>query len=167
MESDNLVECKDCRLFAPEAYWKISEEERFLYRCGPGKGILEKLIPDTWRFGWPFVPVLRITQACSVHDFMYSADGPDTIEQKELSDRVFRNNLIILVELASKRYSRFYFPITRYRLRLVNVYYRAVRDFGGPAFWSARESHIVPGPIKYSDFVQGGNVAGRILICSV
>lgn len=130
-----------CQLWAPEAYWGLPDHVKNAYRCGPGRGILEKLIPDVWRFGWPLVRPLVITPACAVHDYMY-AEGPDSEDHRYLADRVFKNNMIRLVECA-----RTCWPVTRVRLRKCNIYYGAVRTFGGPAFWASRnpasEVHFV------------------------
>jgi len=119
-------------LWAPEDYWSLTESERAEFRCGPGRGILEKLIPDVWRVGFPIVRPLCVTPACQIHDHCYGT-GPDTIEWKEVSDRAFRNNLIRLVENAGGPRA-----IVWMRLRKCNIYYMAVRDFGGPAFWAGR-----------------------------
>jgi hypothetical protein len=119
-------------LWAPEEYWGLDESERESFRCGPGRGILERLIPDVWRVGYPFVRPLRITPSCAIHDYCYGS-GPNTIEWKEVADRAFRNNLIRQVEDAGGPK-----VIVKARLRRCNLYYRCVRDFGGPAFWAGR-----------------------------
>lgn len=124
-------------LWAPEDFYLLSKKEREQYRCGPGNGILEKLVPDTWRIGWPLVPVLRISPSCQIHDFCYST-GPDTAEWKRVSDRGFRNNLLRQVQFAAEFYSRWYYPITRLRLKKAQAGYIAVKLFGGPAFWNGR-----------------------------
>jgi hypothetical protein len=119
-------------LWAPEEYWDLAESEREQFRCGPGRGILERLIPDVWRVGYPLVRPLCVTPSCAIHDYCYGS-GPNTIEWKETSDRAFRNNLIRLVENAGGPRA-----IVWARLRRCNLYYRCVRDFGGPAFWAGR-----------------------------
>lgn len=128
-------------LWAPEEYWNLTKEEKQHYLCGPGRGLLEKFVPDVWYFGWPLVKPLRITPSCSIHDFTY-AWGPDTIEWKQKSDRAFLNNLLRQVEHAAfecgSRFSILTSPITRVRIRKAGLYYHAVDKFGGPAFWSGR-----------------------------
>lgn len=125
------------QLWAPAEYWLLSAEEKANYFCGPGRGIVETLVPDVWRIGFPLVKPLVITPSCSIHDFCYQW-GPDTIEWKWTSDRGFRNNLIRQVEYAASQYSRLYYPITRIRMFYTQRYYKAVRIFGGPAFWKGR-----------------------------
>lgn len=127
----------ECELWAPSEFWMLPEEEKEAYRCGPGRGILEKLVPDKWRFGWPLVPVLVVTPSCQIHDFCY-AWGPDDIEWKQVSDRAFRNNMVRQVEHAASKYSRVFYPVTLLRLRKARLYYEVVDRFGGPAFWKGR-----------------------------
>jgi hypothetical protein len=126
-----------CELWAPEKYWLLTDEQKKEFRCGPGRGLLEKLIPDTWWIGWPLVPKLVITPSCSIHDFCYFW-GPNSIKWKEISDRGFKNNLIRQVEIAAQGYSRLLFPITRLRLKKAGIYYAFVDRFGGPLFWKER-----------------------------
>lgn len=126
-----------CVLWAPEEFWLLSDDDLQLYRCGPGRGILEKLIPDIWRFGWPLVKPLVITPSCRIHDFCYET-GPDTIAWKNKADRGFQNNMIRQVEFEAACYSRWLYPITMVRLKKAQAYYHAVKIFGGPAFWSGR-----------------------------
>jgi hypothetical protein len=119
-------------LWAPEEFWQLSEAERAEFRCGPGRGILEKLIPDVWWVGFPIVRPLCVTPACAIHDHMYGT-GPNTIGWKGVADRSFMNNLIRLVENAGGPRA-----IVCRRLDRCNLYYKFVRDFGGPAFWAGR-----------------------------
>ena len=53
-----------------------------------------------------------------------------TIEDKEEADRVFLNNLLRIID----RENKWYKPTGLMRCRARN-YYRAVKYFGGPAFW--------------------------------
>ena len=110
-------------LFAPAAYWKLPEEER-KGRCGPGRGILEQLVPET-------VYGLCITPACSIHDYMYLVG--QTIEDKQEADRVFLNNMIRMIETAGGTR-----VLIHMRLRRVFLYYESVCHFGGPAFWNTK-----------------------------
>lgn len=108
-------------LFAPPSYWKLPYEERKRRRCGPGRGVLEWLVPET-------IYGVSVTSACSIHDFMYSIGS--TIEDKNEADRVFLNNMIRLIESHDGL-----FFMQRLRLKRAFLYYEAVSHFGGPAFW--------------------------------
>lgn len=121
-----------CELWAPHEFWQLPEHIRKSYRCGPGRGALELLVPDVWYFGWPLVKPIRITPACSIHDYMYE-QGPSEIWWKDKADRVFLNNMIRLIEAFPA-----WPPIIKIRFRKAQAYYRAVKLFGGPAFWSGR-----------------------------
>ena len=111
-------------LFAPPEYWKLSAEDRAARRCGPGRGVLEWLVPDNI-YGCP------VSVACSIHDFMY-AHGK-TADDKCEADRVFLNNMIRLIEANGG-----WWPIQWLRLRRAVIYYEAVSHFGGPAFWNEK-----------------------------
>lgn len=112
---------KETKLYAPEWYWKLPEDIRSKGRCGPGRGLGEKLIPETiWG--------LSVTPACQIHDQMY--EKGETIGDKESADRVFLNNMLRIINGNSNRFMRWL------RTRRALKYYEAVRDFGGPAFWS-------------------------------
>lgn len=112
-------------LYAPPEYWKLSEVERKSYRCGPGRGVLEILTPETiWG--------LCVTPACAIHDFMYK-EGPPTDQGKEEADLVFLNNMVRLIEAGTG-----YPPLLRLRLRRARVYYQAVKLLGGAAYWKGK-----------------------------
>ena len=119
-------------LYAPAEYWKLTPEERASFRCGPGRGILEKLVPDYIYAGWPFYKPLCITPACAIHDFCYGT-GEDTIAWKKESDRIFLNNLVRIVESCPSCGL-----VRKARLDRCKIYYKAVKVFGGPAFWAGR-----------------------------
>lgn len=92
--------------------------------CGP-EGWKEKIIPDS-------LLGCNIEEACSIHDVDYQ-EG-QTNEEKECADRTFRNNMQRLVYgrtttwLAKKL-------LLKPRLYLTVIYYNAVKNFGGAAFW--------------------------------
>jgi len=109
------------RLYYPPTFPK--SVEFFHGKCGAGSGLGEKLVPETIWF-------LNITPACKIHDHMYAIADP-TDEAKKEADRTFRNNMIRIVH-----YHTDSVIITRLRLNRANVYYRIVKDFGGPAFWN-------------------------------
>jgi len=111
-------------LFAPPEYWKLSAEDRAARRCGPGRGVLEWLVPDT-------IYGVSVSAACSCHDFMY-AHGK-TPDDKCEADTVFLNNMIRLIEAHGG-----WWPIQFLRLRRALIYYEAVSHFGGTAFWNEK-----------------------------
>jgi hypothetical protein len=111
-------------LFAPPEYWRLSEDERKAFRCGPGRGVLEWLVPEN-------IVGCSVSAACSVHDFMY-AHGITATDKCE-ADAVFLNNMIRLIEAAGGPWL-----LRRLRLRRARIYYEAVSHFGGPAFWNQK-----------------------------
>lgn len=123
---------KECELWAPYQFWQMPDHMRREYKCGPGRGVLEKLVPDTWFIGWPLVRPLKITPACAIHDYMYE-QGPSELWWKDQADRVFLNNMIRMIEAENS-----WFPVFILRMRKARVYYQAVKYFGGPSFWYGR-----------------------------
>lgn len=90
--------------------------------CGTG-GWLALFVPDTiWG--------LRISPVCDIHDWMYKHGDPH-ITCKELADRTFRDNLIRYVDAKTR-----WRILKRLRIHRVKVYYHAVKNFGGPAYWA-------------------------------
>ena len=122
-------------LYAPEEYWRLSEEERSTYRCGPGRGILEQIIPE-------FILGVCITPACAIHDFMYR-EGKASDEDKHNADLVFLNNIVRLIEESTK-YKVVLYP----RLLFGFLYYWFVKVFGGPAFWKNKNLPEQMGLVK-------------------
>jgi hypothetical protein len=57
-----------------------------------------------------------------------------TIADKKRADRVFRNNMVRMINSETK-----YEFLKRLRLRRANTYYKAVEKYGGPAFWDGKE----------------------------
>lgn len=72
-----------------------------------------------------------ISAACVIHDYMYYQGV--TVEDKDEADRVFLNNLLRIID----REKKWYKPKMWMRIRARN-YYRAVKYFGGPAFWAGK-----------------------------
>ena len=74
-----------------------------------------------------------ISHACNVHDYQYHHGR--TIEDKHEADREFHNNLLRLIDRDCKK--KWYKPrwLMRKRARL---YYLAVKECGGPAFFSGK-----------------------------
>jgi hypothetical protein len=118
---------KDVSLWAPEEYWQLSDEQRrdLCNGCGT-KGLGGYVVPDT-------IYGLRITVACDIHDFMYATGR--SIEDKQTADRVFLNNMIRIIEAKTKR-----FFLRKLRTTRAYTYYLSVCNFGGPAFWSGKNS---------------------------
>jgi len=112
-------------IYAPEAYKKLTQKQAaaIINGCGPGGWKID-LVPDTL---WG----LNITDACDIHDYMYHVG--DDIKDKEEADRVFLNNMIRLVNAGTK--CRWLRLLRRHR---ANIYYSAVKKFGGPAFWAEK-----------------------------
>ncbi len=111
------------KLYYPDSY--IGSDDQKHGRCGVGRGILEKLVPDTiWG--------LDIREACKIHDHMYTV-AHARIECKEEADRVFFNNMVRIVEFNTTGKL-----LTRLRVSRANKYYLAVKNFGGPAFWNKK-----------------------------
>ena len=111
-------------LFAPPEYWKLTGEERKNYRCGPGRGILERIIPDK-------ILGCDIQPACGIHDFQYGQGRTD--QDKADADEVFLNNMIRLIEAYGGREC-----MVRWRLNIAREYYEAVQHYGGPAYWNEK-----------------------------
>lgn len=91
-------------------------------RCGPGRGVLERIIPDKILF-------LSITEACKRHDFAYALGI--THAEKAAADRSFKYNMQRIIEAKGGF-------LMAPRLTLSQVYYLAVKHLGGPAFWHGK-----------------------------
>jgi len=115
------------KLFAPKEYWEMSKEaiDEITGGCGPG-GLGDKLVPDT-------IYGLSIFAACRIHDFMWHFGV--TQEDKDIADRVFKNNMIRIIEAKTK-----YKIIKWLRIRRANTYYKAVSVFGDGAYWNDKNS---------------------------
>ena len=114
-------------LFAPASYVNALPEVRLqmVNGCGPG-GWLTDLVPDT-------IYGLDISAACNIHDWMY-AEG-ETIEDKQLADRVFLNNLVRIINHETR-----WAWLRWLRRRRALKYYLAVKNFGGPFFWTDKNA---------------------------
>jgi len=115
----------DLNLFAPEDYWTLTPAQRndICNGCGT-KGLCGIIVPDTF-YG------LSVTPACDIHDFMYATGS--TLQDKQRADQTFLNNMVRLIEAGTDGWF-----LKRLRGRRAIIYYRAVRDFRGPAFWSGK-----------------------------
>lgn len=116
--SDEIYE--EANIDAPLSFWIIPPKFRY-GGCGAGK-LGDILIPDTlWGLDVKFM--------CKIHDHMYSRG--ETEEDREGADRTFRNNLFRWIEYNTNSYI-----LKWLRIRRAVKYYKAVRMFGGPAFWN-------------------------------
>lgn len=110
-------------LYAPIEYHCLSEEakEEVCNGCGSSKAKFD-FVPDR-------IYGLCIKEACHIHDYMYHVGV--SLRDKEEADRVLLNNLCRLIDdhggiLKIPR---------RWRAK---SYYKAVKYFGGPAFWNSK-----------------------------
>lgn len=110
------------QLYGPETYWATEDRDKECNGCGP-EGLIGAVIPDT-------IYGLSITPACNIHDWMYMHGA--TIADKEEADRVFFNNMLRIIDSRPGRIMQWL------RSRRSMLYYRAVRDFGGPWFWQGK-----------------------------
>lgn len=111
-------------LYASPSYIAASPEERKARSNGCGaKGILD-FVPDTF-YG------LSVTQACNIHDWMYS-DGR-TLADKEAADRIFLNNMLRIISNHTE--NRLLLALRR---RRAYTYYECVKRFGAPAFFAGK-----------------------------
>lgn len=114
-------------LYAPDKYYLLSPAMRRELVNGAGSKGYGWLVPDTiWG--------LSIREAANIHDYMYSLGT--SIEDKEQADRVFLNNMLRIIEAANHFGSSLLAYPRRFRAK---NYYRAVKYFGGPDFWTTTE----------------------------
>jgi hypothetical protein len=120
-------------LLDPPGWDQIPETVRAELKCGPGDGVLEALVPDTWRVGWPAYRPLCITPSCARHDAEYRWLASPSDEGRRRADRRFLRNMQRQIFNAGG-------PawLLRYRLDLAHRYYHQVRLFGFQAFWGDR-----------------------------
>lgn len=112
----------DTRLFASESYLAASPEviAQVVNGCGTAgwKGLL---VPDN-------ILGICITPACNIHDWDYAVGK--TIEDKDIADRCFLNNMLRLVSEDGL--------LEPARCEIAKGYYESVHLFGGPAFWTGK-----------------------------
>lgn len=116
------------KLFAPESYWNLTDEAKKELTeggCGPG-GFGDWLVPDT-------VYGLSIRKACQIHDACYALG--ETIKDKKSADRTFLNNMLRIIYSGTK-----WWILRKLRIRRAYTYYKAVKLFGGHAFWHNKNS---------------------------
>jgi hypothetical protein len=115
------------KLFAPKEYWTTPKEEidRVAGGCGPG-GVGDYFVPDT-------IYGLSVKPACRIHDFCYAIG--ETIADKDSADRIFLNNMLRIIIEVTK-----WWILRKLRIWRAYTYYKAVKRFGGPAFWNGKNS---------------------------
>lgn len=119
-------------LSASPGYLKASatERKRICNGCGSARAKFD-FVPDTiWG--------LSISPACDRHDWRYY-EGK-TIEDKELGDREYMNNMIRLIDDAFEtgRFKAYQKWLKKRRYKRAAFYYDMVVKFGGKAFWSGK-----------------------------
>lgn len=115
-------------LFAAAECWEFKKrypEEFASFGCGPG-GLGDILVPDT-------IYGLSVNSCCAIHDWYYRYFPGNTEMDRELADRIFKNNMIRLVTAKTK-----WSWLRRLRLRRVKTYYSMVRFAGATAFFEER-----------------------------
>ena len=114
-------------VYAPRSFIDATTEELegICNGCGsPNSAVPVSKCPQTF-LGVPMYI------ACMIHDYMYHVGR--TAEDKDRADRVFRNNMLRL----TKTYKKRFVPDFVYRVWIQSSY-RAVKHFGGPAFWDGK-----------------------------
>lgn len=112
------------KLFAPESYYRLSEEDKAAICNGMGSAnsILSPIIPNT-------MYLLDVEECGNIHDFMYYIGK--TLEDKKEADRVFLNNMLRVIDAKGGW-------LVWFRRSRARKYYLAVKYFGGPAFWDGK-----------------------------
>lgn len=110
------------KLYVPELYKALTPEGKAAICNGCGQKGWGWAVPDSiWG--------LCITEACNIHDFMYAV-GVDE-EDREEADRVFRNNMLRIIESGTK-----WKWLKLFRGVRALIYFCMVRLFAAPAFWN-------------------------------
>ena len=117
------VEYLEADVHAPDAFWSTPNADRS-GGCGAGK-FGDIFIPDTL---WG----LAVNGLCQIHDFQYGAGVSE--DDRAAADRTLRNNLFRWIEYATSNRT-----LRWLRKRRAIKYYKAVRMFGGPAFWNDKQ----------------------------
>ena len=110
------------KLHAPESYWNTPSEEidKITGGCGPG-GLGDFLVPDK-------ILGLSIFKSCRIHDYEYHIGK--NLADKIKADNRFRDNMVRIIKVKTK-----WKWLRKSRLWFAKRYYRAVKEYGGPAFW--------------------------------
>jgi hypothetical protein len=97
--------------------------------CGPASMKI-KLIPDK-------IFHIDFREACDLHDCCYHFGA--TIEDKQVSDRLFLFNLLTIVDNYCNKFKSKFFQYMEYREAAI-IYYKAVADWGESAFFEGKEN---------------------------
>lgn len=121
----------ELKLYSPPSYKRLTSEERdeIVNGCGAA-GAKFDFIPDN-------IYRLNISEACNIHDFMYHI-AEATNEAKIEADRIFLNNLLRIIEFNTKSPT-----LKKLRRSRAKKYYKAVKAYGGPAFWDDKNEEEV------------------------
>jgi len=123
---------KGADITAPKEFWDAFNEEKMRkdgYGCGPGKGIGDWIVPDSFWF-------LCVWLCCAIHDWMYRDKKAYTSRDKEISDEVLLINLTEWIGANS-------WPIVReMRMYRAMTYFNAVNDGGDSSFWCDGKTKI-------------------------
>lgn len=110
------------RLYAPEEYWLLTDEDKKAMGCGPGKWG-DYLVPDTM-YG------LNVQPSCSIHDTCYALGKTD--EDKIIADVMMLMNNLAIIQAKS-------WPLIRAaRCYRAMSYFLAVSEGGEKAFWKGK-----------------------------
>lgn len=118
-------------IFAPASF-KSAETKRLIEVCNGCGAASAKIdfVPDT-------IYGLYIGYCCHVHDWQY--EEGKTEEDREEADRIFKNNMIRIIDRACKK--RWFYRRIKWLMYVrANSYYKIVRSFGGAAFWSGKNN---------------------------
>lgn len=117
-------------LYAPQTFVDATLERRgeICNGCGTWDSWKLEYITDRL-FG------LSIKEACDIHDWMYVFG--QTEKDREEADRVFRNNMLRIVEWCGG-----WGPIIFLRRRKAQHYYVLVKTFGGIYFWANKNAEM-------------------------
>ena len=93
--------------------------------CGAANAKFD-FVPDT-------IYGMRITDTCHIHDEDYHTGSSN--EDKEAADLRMKNNILSTIERERSFVRRMIKPLMRLRAKL---YFKAVSDYGGTAFWDGK-----------------------------
>lgn len=106
----------------PAFYWPHNTFDGFPDCCGPGNGVLEKLVSDK-------IDDLNISPDCWVHDFMFGR-GPRTWSHFHHSNSVFFQNIMLTNEARGGTREE-----KDHRMKKIIGYYMAVSSPVGAAIF--------------------------------
>lgn len=117
----------EVELTCRKSFTDKTPEQREAVSNGLGPKGFGWLVPDT-------IIGINVTPAGDVHDEGYTEGG--IIVDKQMDDRIFRDNMIRLVNAKKNQWSW----VKKLRMRRIKQNYRAVKNFGGGAFnWKHRK----------------------------